>query len=218
MATWVVDNAGDLAHLEAPDRRDLARARARRAAEKSAENRQETSGETLTDSLSRLVGTHRRRARIRARHRSRAGGRPARGDRRAGRRDRAGRQVPDAARHHRLREELHDRQRDRAGEPPDAGARAQQEPGRAARGRVPRAVPEEPGRVLRLLLRLLPARGVPPVDRHVHREGQLDQRRDRPAAPLGHERAALPARRDHRRVGVARSTASVRPRCTRSSC
>ena len=62
--------------------------------------------------------------------------------------------------------------------------------------------PQQPGRVLRLLLRLLPARGVHPVVRHVHREGQLDQRRDRPAAPLGHERAADPPRRDHRRVGV----------------
>ena len=131
---------------------------------------------------------------------------------------RAGRPVPDAARHHRVGQELHDRQRDRAGAAAHAGARAEQVAGRAARGRVPRVLPEEPGRVLRLLLRLLPARGVHPVDRHVHREGQLDQRRDRPAAPLGHERAAHPPRRDHRRVGLG----DLRPRLARdvraSSC
>ena len=44
---------------------------------------------------------------------------------------------------------------------PDARARPQQDARRAARQRVPGAVPEEPGGVLRLLLRLLPARGVP---------------------------------------------------------
>ena len=57
------------------------------------------------------------------------------------------------------------------------------------------------------------------VERHLHREGQLDQRRDRPAAPLGHLGAADPARRDRRRVGVAASTAWARPRSTAgSSC
>ena len=35
------------------------------------------------------------------------------------------------------------------------------------------------------LLRLLPARGVPPAVRHVHREGRGGQRRHRPAAPRG---------------------------------
>ena len=106
---------------------------------------------------------------------------------------RAGRPVPDAARHHRLGQVVHDRRRDREGPAADARAGAQQEPRRAARQRVPGAVPEEPGRVLRLLLRLLPARGVPPDDRHLHREGLVDQRRDRPAAPLGHQRAAVAA-------------------------
>ena len=75
------------------------------------------------------------------------------------------------------------------GQPADARARTQQEPRRAAHQRVPRALPEEPGRVLRLLLRLLPARGVPPDHRHLHREGLVDQRRDRPAPALGHQRA-----------------------------
>ena len=31
------------------------------------------------------------------------------------------------------------------------------------------------------------------VERHVHREGLVDQRRDRPAAPLGHGRRCSPA-------------------------
>ena len=57
------------------------------------------------------------------------------------------------------------------------------------------------GRVLRQLLRLLPARGVPAGDRYLHREGLVDQRRDRPAAPCRHQRAARTARRGHRRVG-----------------
>ena len=54
-------------------------------------------------------------------------------------------------------------------------------------------LPGQPGGVLRQLLRLLPARGLHRLERHVHREGQLDQRRDRPAAPLGHRRRCSPA-------------------------
>ncbi len=76
---------------------------------------------------------------------------------------------------------------------------AQQDAGRPALRRDARALPRERGRVLRQLLRLLPARGVRPVDRHVHREGLDHQRRDRPDAPLGHGRAAVAARRHHRR-------------------
>ena len=128
-----------------------------------------------------------------------------------GRGDRAGRPLPDPARDHRVGEELHDRRGDREGAAADARARAQQDARRAARQRVPGAVPEEPGRVLRLLLRLLPARGVPPDDRHLHREGLVDQRRDRPPPPLGHQRADVAARRDHRGVGVG----DLRPRWSR---
>ena len=101
--------------------------------------------------------------------------------------------------------------RDRRGPAADARPRPQQEPGRPAGERVPGVLPQEPGRVLRLLLRLLPARGVPPVDRHLHREGLVDQRRDRPAPPLGHERAHVAARRDHRRLGLG----DLRPRRAR---
>ena len=137
------------------------------------------------------------RVRLRARRR------PARGHRRAGRGHPAGRPVPDAARHHRLGQERHHRLDDRAGAEADAGARAQQEPGRPAGQRVPRVLPRQPGRVLRQLLRLLPARGVHPVERHLHREGLVDQRRDRPPAPLGHRGAAHPARRHRGGVSVS---------------
>ena len=53
----------------------------------------------------------------------------------------------------------------------DAGPRAQQDAGSPALLRVPRILPEQRRRVLRQLLRLLPARGLPPALRHVHREG-----------------------------------------------
>ena len=94
---------------------------------------------------------------------------------------------------------------------PDAGPGAQQVAGCAAGQRVPRVLPRQPGRVLRLVLRLLPARGVPPQLRHLHREGRHDQRRDRPAPPLGHLGAAHPPRHDRRRVGVRH----LRPRLAR---
>ena len=64
------------------------------------------------------------------------------------------------------------------------------------------ALPRQRRPLLRQLLRLLPARGLRPVDRHVHREGLDHQRGDRSHAPRGDVRAALAARRDHRRVGV----------------
>ena len=101
--------------------------------------------------------------------------------------------------------------RDRAGPAADARARPQQDARRAALQRVPRVLPGQRGRVLRLLLRLLPARGLRPAPGPLHREGLLDQRRDRPAAPRRHGAAVRPRGRDHRRLGVVRSTASARP-------
>ena len=67
----------------------------------------------------------------------------------------------------------------------DAHPRAEQDARGAALRRDARALPGERRRVLRQLLRLLPARGVHPVDRHVHRQGRDHQRPDRPDAPLG---------------------------------
>jgi hypothetical protein len=92
-----------------------------------------------------------------------------------------------------------------------AGHGAEQDAGRAARQRVPRVLPGQRRRVLRQLLRLLPARGLHPLERHLHREGLVDQRRDRPAAPPRHDGAALPARRGGRRLGVVH----LRPRLAR---
>ncbi len=85
---------------------------------------------------------------------------------------------------------------------PDAGHAAEQDAGRPVRQRVARDAAEQRGGVLRLLLRLLPARGVRPADRHLHREGLVDQRRGRAAAALGHELAAHPPGRDRGRLGV----------------
>jgi dephospho-CoA kinase len=111
-----------------------------------------------------------------------AGHRPARCDRH--------RQVGD------------DRLAHRAGPAADPGHGAEQDPGRPAGQRVPRAAAQQRRRVLRQLLRLLPARGVRPADRHLHREGLLDQRRGRAASAQRHELAADPARRRRRGVGV----------------
>ena len=61
------------------------------------------------------------------------------------------------------------------------------------------------------LLRLLPARGVPAAQRHVHREGLVAQRRDRQAAPRRHAGALRAPRRHHRRLASAASTAWARP-------
>ena len=83
---------------------------------------------------------------------------------------------------------------------PEADARAgpQQDPGGPAVQRVPRLLPPQRGRVLRQLLRLLPARGLPAAQRHVHREGLVAQRRDRQAAPRRDPRPLRAPRRDHR--------------------
>ena len=71
--------------------------------------------------------------------------------------------------------------------------------------------PHNAVQLLRQLLRLLPARGLHPAARHLHREGRLDQRGDRPPAAGGHQRPGQPPRRDHRgqrvvhlRLGLAR--------------
>ena len=104
---------------------------------------------------------------------------------------------------------------------PGARHRAQQDARGAALQRVPRVLPRERGRVLRLVLRLLPARGVHPAGRPLHREGLVPERRHRAASALGHVLAPhAPRRRRHRvRVvhlrprlagGVARARAHAR--------
>ena len=80
----------------------------------------------------------------------------------------------------------------------DAGHLAQQDAGGPALRRVQGVLSAQRGPLLRQLLRLLPARSVHPAARHLHREGRLDQRGDRPAAAGGDQLAGQPARRDHR--------------------
>ncbi len=87
----------------------------------------------------------------------------------------------------------------------------QQDARGAALLRVQGLLPGERRRVFRQLLRLLPARGLHPVERHLHREGLLDQRGDRAAADLGHELARQPPRRDRRRQRLVH----LRPRLAR---
>ena len=109
------------------------------------------------------------------------------------------------------RQDVHDGERHRARAAAHAGAGAQQDARRAALRRVPRVLPAQRGGVLRLVLRLLPARGVRALDRHVHREGLVDQRAHRADAPVGDEGAARAPDVDHRRDGVG----DLRPRRSR---
>ena len=80
-----------------------------------------------------------------------------------------------------------------------AGHRPQQDAGGPALQRVPRVPARQRGRVLRQLLRLLPARGLRRGAGPLHREGLVHQRRDRPPAPRGHHVAVPAPRRGHRR-------------------
>ena len=90
----------------------------------------------------------------------------------------------------------------RGRQPPDPGHGAQQDAGRTALQRVQGVLSAQRGRILRQLLRLLPARGLPPAHRHLHREGFADQRGDRPAAPGRDVVAAEPPRCADRRLGL----------------
>ena len=132
----------------------------------------------------------------------RAEGRPAAGDRGTGRRGQRARARPGAARRHRLGQDLHHGQGHRGDAAAGADPGAEQDAGRPALWRVQVVLPGQRGRVFRLLLRLLPAGGLRPAHRHLYREGILDQRADRPHAPLGDALAARTRRRDHRRLGV----------------
>ena len=123
----------------------------------------------------------------------------------------AGRPRRDAAGRDRDGQDDDDGGDDRAAAAAGARDRAQQDARRPALQRVPDVLPEQLGRVLRLLLRLLPARGVRPVARPLHREGLGDQPGDRPAPPRGDGVAVRAPRRRDRRVGVVH----LRPRLAR---
>ena len=111
---------------------------------------------------------------------------------------RAGRKAPGADGRDRLGQDLHHGQRDPGGAAAHAGHVAQQDAGRPALRRVQGVLSAQRRPLLRQLLRLLPARGLHPAARHLHRERRLDQPGDRPAAAGGHQRAGEPPRRDHR--------------------
>ena len=113
-------------------------------------------------------------------------------------RHRRRRPLPDPAGRDRRRQDRHDGLHDRAGPAPGARDRPQQDAGGPALQRVPRVLPGQRRRVLRLLLRLLPARGVRPELRPLHREGLLDQPGDRAPAPRRHRLAVRPPRHDRR--------------------
>ncbi len=124
---------------------------------------------------------------------------------------RAGRPLPDPPRHHRLGQDRHHRLDHRGGPAAHPDHRAQQVVGRPAGRGAEGVLPPQPGGVLRLLLRLLPARGVRALVGHLHREGLVHQRRDRPPpprlhlvppAPAGHHRGGLGLL--HLRTGLAR--------------
>ena len=143
-----------------------------------------------------------RRAGLPPRRPVRAHGRPAAGHRSPRGRARPRPPPPDAAGRDGQRQDIHDGPDHPAAPEADAGPRPQQDAGGPAVQRVPGVLPGQRRRVLRQLLRLLPAGGVPPALRHVHREGQQPERGDRPAPPRGHPRAVRAARRDHRGVRV----------------
>ena len=113
-----------------------------------------------------------------------------------------GRARRRAARRDRHRQVGHHGLADRAAAAAHPGDGAEQDARRPAGERAARDVAAQRRRVLRLVLRLLPARGVHRADRHLHREGQLDQRRRRAAAALGDVESAVPPRRGGGGVGV----------------
>ena len=132
----------------------------------------------------------------------RASRRPASGDRQADRRHRGRARLPDAARRYRFRQDVHNGQRDRPHGTAGDRDGAQQDPCCPVVLGIPRVPPRERDRVLRQLLRLLPARGVRPVARPVHRKRLVDQRAHRADAAVGDQVTARAARRGDRRHGV----------------
>ncbi len=111
--------------------------------------------------------------------------------------------VPDSAGGDGLGQDLHDGQRDRAAGPSHADHGAQQDARRAALLGDARVLSGQRGGVLRLLLRLLSARGLRPRARPVYREGLQHQRAHRADAAVGDQVAAGAPRhgdRGHRLV------------------
>ena len=110
----------------------------------------------------------------------RARGRPAHGHRGAGAGRSRRRARPGAAGRHRHRQDLHHGQGDRGDPAPRHHPRPEQDAGRPALRRVQGLLPRERGRILRLLLRLLPARGLRArSDTYIEKESQINEQIDR---------------------------------------
>ena len=133
-------------------------------------------------------------------------------DRAAHRRDRSRACPPDAARCHRLRQDVHDGEGHRENRTTRAGTGPEQDSGCATLRRDARILPAQRGRVFRVVLRLLPARGLRSVNRHVYREGRINQRSHRADAAVGDEGPARTQRLHHRSHGVG-NLWSRRPGC-----
>ena len=127
-------------------------------------------------------------------------GRPAGGNRPARERHHARLEAQHPARRHRLGQDLYRGERHRAARPPDAGPQPQQDPRGTALRRIQELLPRECRRVLRLLLRLLPAGGLPALDGHLYRKGPFHQRRNREDASEHRRNTSLGAPRRHRRL------------------
>ena len=102
---------------------------------------------------------------------------------------------PDAARRHRLGQDFHRGKCHPRARPADTDHFAQQDARRAALLGVQAILSPKRGRVFRQLLRLLSTGSLHPTLRHLHREGLVDQRRDRTACGLS-ATSALLSRRD----------------------
>ena len=124
----------------------------------------------------------------------------------------ARRPLPDAAGHHRQRQDGDDRLDDRAGAAADARHRAEQVARRAARRRSSASCfPKNRVEYFVSYYDYYQPEAYLPDDRHLHREGLVDQRRDRPAPPRDDVVAAHAPRRDRRRLGLVH----LRPRLAR---
>src|SRR5437867_793194 len=101
----------------------------------------------------------------------RACGRPARGDSKAATVHPIRSAAPSPPRCDRIRQDVHHGSPRVRAEPSHPRLLPQQNSGGPALPGVPEVLPRKRGGVLRLLLRLLPARGLRSPIRHVHREG-----------------------------------------------
>ena len=132
----------------------------------------------------------------------RAGGRSAAGHREAGDRRQGGLALSEPAGRHRFRQDVHHGKGHRGRAEAHAGHGSEQDAGGAAGQRAEGVLSRQRRGVLRVVLRLLPTRGVRALVGHVHREGRVHQRRGGETASCGHVGFAVAARLHRGGVGV----------------